>query len=301
MARFQSVRFPPAITKYRYLNSGTFVGRVGELKRMLQKPIIDSDDDQLYFQRAFITGRYDAVLDYEGYIFQCHEEKLDVKNGSVYNPLTGCFPCIYHANGGPEMKAKMEVIYRQVFPVIKYAQVETSHVIGNEMLLIDFMSPSQCDDWIKISENHGGFSPHPDDKFPSHDIHLKELGLWDEMEAHWRMVIAPICEKYWQPYAHYHLRKAFTMRYSMDTQRTLGRHTDASLVTGSVKLNDDYEGATLIFPRQNVTNRDIPVGKMILFPGQVTHGHYVDQLTRGTKYSATFWTARYNGDLLDPS
>jgi predicted 2-oxoglutarate/Fe(II)-dependent dioxygenase YbiX len=91
------------------------------------------------------------------------------------------------------------------------------------------------------------------------------------------------------------------MRYSMDTQRTLGHHTDASLVTGSVKLNDDYEGATLIFPRQNVTNRDIPVGKMILFPGQVTHGHYVDPLTSGTKYSATFWTARYNGDYLDPS
>lgn len=163
------------------------------------------------------------------------------------------------------------------------------------------MTPDQCDEWIKISEKHGGFSPHPDDKFPSHDIHLKELGLWDEMEAHWRMVVAPICEKYWVPYAHYHLRKAFSMRYSMDTQRTLGRHTDASLVTGSVKLNNDYQGATLIFPRQNVTNRDIPVGKMILFPGQVTHGHYVDPLVKGTKYSATFWTARYKGDLLDPS
>ena len=296
-----SIRFPPSPTKYRFLNSGTFIGRVGELRRMLEQPLADCDDDQLYIQKAFLTGRYDAVLDREGYIFQCHEEQLNVRDGNVYNPLTGCFPCVYHANGGPEMKAKMEAVYRQVFPVIKYAQADTCHVIGQEMILVDFMSPTQCDEWIKVSEAHGGFAPHPDDKFPSHDIHLKELGLWEEMEAHWRMVIAPICEKYWVPYAHYHLRKAFTMRYSMDTQRTLGRHTDASLVTGSVKLNDDYDGATLIFPRQNVTNRDIPVGKMILFPGQVTHGHYVDNLTRGTKYSATFWTARYKGDLLDPS
>ena len=66
----------------------------------------------------------------------------------------------------------------------------------------------------------------------------------------------------------------------------------------SVKLNDDYEGATLYWPRQDVSNADIPIGKMILFPGMVTHGHYVSPLTSGTKYSATFWTARYKGDYL---
>ena len=90
------------------------------------------------------------------------------------------------------------------------------------------------------------------------------------------------------------------MKYSEDTQKTLGLHNDASMVTGSVKLNDDYEGATLIYPRQEVTNKDIPIGKMILFPGQVTHGHYVDPLISGTKYSATFWSARFKGDILDP-
>lgn len=99
---------------------------------------------------------------------------------------------------------------------------------------------------------------------------------------------------------HYHLRKAFTMKYSTDTQRTLGLHTDAALVTGSMKLNDDYEGATLIFPRQGITNEDIPIGKLILFPGPLTHGHYVNELRSGTKYSFTTWTARNEGDLLNP-
>ena len=83
----------------------------------------------------------------------------------------------------------------------------------------------------------------------------------------------------------------------MDTQTSLNLHHDASLVTGSVKLNDDYKGATLIFPRQYTNNEDVPVGKCILFPGQVTHGHYCDELKEGTKYSLTMWTSRYEGDV----
>ena len=88
------------------------------------------------------------------------------------------------------------------------------------------------------------------------------------------------------------------MKYSSDTQLKLGLHTDSSQITGSVKLNDDYTGAVLHWPRQGVSNKDIPVGKMIVFPGMVTHGHYVDPLTSGTKYSATFWTARYKNEYL---
>ena len=87
-----SLLFPPAPTKYRFLNSGTFIGRVGEVKRMLEKPIADGQDDQLYLQEAFLTGQHDAVLDYEGYIFQCHETNTEIKNGNIYNPETLCFP-----------------------------------------------------------------------------------------------------------------------------------------------------------------------------------------------------------------
>jgi len=218
----------------------------------------------------------------------------------IYNPVTGCYSCIYHGNGGDEAKAKFDNLYNQMYPELKYAYVKTYEVIGNEMLLIQCFSEEDCQRWIDISEAHGGWNPHPDDKFPSHDIHLKELGLWEEWEDHWKRVVAPITDKYWQPSMHYHIRKAFTMKYSMDTQRTLGLHTDAALVTGSMKLNDDYEGATLIFPRQNVTNKDIPPGKMILFPGPLTHGHYVEPLKSGVKYSLTTWTARYQGDYLNP-
>ena len=296
----ESLAFPPTGTPYRYLNSGTFIGRAGEIKRIIGTQIPDHSDDQLYLQKAFLSGRFKAVLDTEGYIFQTHDDNLEIVDGEMYNPRTLCYPCVYHGNGGEDAKATLDRYFNQIYPPAIYAKTTDFEVIGQDMLLIDCFSESQCLEWIQRAEEHGGFEPHPDDRFPSHDIHLKLLGLWEEMEQHWKSVIAPICERYWVPYTHYHLRKAFVMKYAMDQQRTLGHHTDASLVTGSVKLNDDYEGATLIFPRQQVTNKDVPIGKMILFPGQVTHGHYVDPLTKGTKYSATFWTARYSGDYLDP-
>jgi predicted 2-oxoglutarate/Fe(II)-dependent dioxygenase YbiX len=96
----------------------------------------------------------------------------------------------------------------------------------------------------------------------------------------------------------YGMRDAFVMKYSMDTQRKLNLHNDASLVTGSVKLNDNFEGGDLLFPRQGISNKDIPPGKMILFPGMVTHGHECTELTKGTKYSLTMWSSRYPGDIL---
>ena len=294
-----SLAFPPTHTKYRYLNSGTWIGRVGEFKRMCEGQIQDHEDDQLFLQKAFLTGKYDAILDVEGYTFQTHEEEVVVKQGQIFNPVTSCFSCVYHGNGGGDAKRKFDALWSKFNAPSKYIKVTTHKVIGPEMILIDFMSPELCKEWIRISEEDGSWNPHPDDRFPSHDIHLKKLGLHDEILQHWNKVIAPICERYWRPYQHLDLRKAFTMKYSADTQKTLGLHTDASLVTGSVKLNDDYEGATLIFPRQGVTNRDIPIGKMLLFPGQVTHGHHVDPLVSGTKYSATFWTSRYNEDYLN--
>ena len=43
----------------------------------------------------------------------------------------------------------------------------------------------------------------------------------------------------------------------------LALHHDASLVTGSIKLNEAYEGGSLNFPRQGVTNDNTPIGHCI--------------------------------------
>jgi len=291
--------WPPSHTPYRYLCSGMFIGRVHALKSILSDQLVEHSSDQLYLQYQYLSGRFNAKLDKEQYIFVNHEPLAYMDEGRLYNPVTKCWGSIYHGNGGQEAKDKFDEMYTAAFPDRPFITTRDYKVIGNEMLLIDYKTPEQCEEWIRIAEEHGGFTPHPDDRFPSHDIHLKLLGLWEEAERHWQEVVAPIIDTYWAPMKHEHLRKAFVMKYSADTQKTLGLHTDSSQVTGSVKLNDDYEGAVLHWPRQKINNASIPVGKMILFPGMVTHGHYVDQLTAGTKYSATFWTARFKGEYLD--
>ena len=45
-------QFPESHTPYRYLNSGTFIAQVGELKKMFaSSTVADDGDDQLYYQK----------------------------------------------------------------------------------------------------------------------------------------------------------------------------------------------------------------------------------------------------------
>ena len=260
--------------------------------------ITNDADDQLYYQKLFISGEFDIKLDYEGYIFQTHEVNATKLNNQLYNPATGCCPCIYHGNGGDLTKTKFEKLYDRFFPQQEslFIPPKGFEILDDDILLVDFMTQEQCERMIEIADSHGGWGALSYDKFPAQEIRLKELGLWEELSNHWQEHIVPIIENYWKPMEMYGLRDAFVMRYSVDTQKDLPLHTDASLVTGSVKLNDDYEGADLVYPRQNFSNKDIPIGKCILFPGMVTHGHACQPLTKGVKYSFTIWSNRYPGD-----
>jgi len=57
-------------------------------------------------------------------------------------------------------------------------------------------------------------------------------------------------------------------------------HWDFSGLSMVGCLTDDYEGGKLIFPRQNVTYR-LEKGDVIVFPGGLTHPHYVEPVTKG--------------------
>ena len=293
---------------YKYLNSGLFIARVDELKRILAENIEDHEDDQLYYQKRFLSGEFDIRLDTECYVFVCYDPvvcnsqsssfNFDEKN-QIYNPRTECFGCMFHGNGGNEAKKHFGKLWDSFYgsPVV-YIPTHDYEILDKDMLLVDFLTPTICEKLIEISDKHGGWGSLSYDKFPAQEIRMKVLNLWDELEAHWKKYLYPIIEEYWRPMEMYGLRDAFVMRYAMDTQRKLNLHTDASLITGSVKLNDDYEGAELIFPRQGISNKDIPIGKCILFPGAVTHGHECTELKSGVKYSLTMWTSRYHGDVL---
>lgn len=294
----------PLSTIYRYLNSGAYIGKVGTLKEFLNEAVPNDSDDQLWMQKRFLSSDWQSTasanLDYEGYIFQCDDD-IEIINGQLSNGM--CCPCIYHGNGGDDAKVRFKNLADK-FGYVEEAEVLSPEYhkdleyeeVASEILVAEFMSEAQCQRYIEASERLGRWGELDGDKFPAQEIRLKELGLWDEISEQWADKLSKICERHWHPEAYLGLRDAFTMRYSMETQTELGLHTDASLFTGSVKLNDNYAGAELVFPRQEFTNKDVKVGQCILFPSMVTHGHKVLPLRGGKKYSLTMWTCRYEGD-----
>ncbi len=293
--------FPNLHEPYPYLNSGTYIGRVSALRDMMSfDSIEDDEDDQLFVQMAYLENIFDIKLDYEQYIFQTHEPDTKKLGNQLHNEKTGCCPCIYHGNGGADAEIVFNNLYEQFYPsqTPLFMQSETIEYLSKDMLVIDFMTQEQCERLIDIADKHGGWGSLSYDKFPAQEIRMKELGLWDELEKQWNEHVVPKVEQYWKPIQMYGLRDGFVMRYALDTQVSLNLHHDASLVTGSIKLNEDYVGAELIFPRQGISNTDIPVGKCILFPSQVTHGHECLPLLQGVKYSLTIWSCRYVNDKI---
>ena len=249
----------------------------------------------MYVQKQHLTGKYDIACDVEGYIFTCYEPQIEVRNGQLFNPVTGCYTCAYHGNGGEKQKVWMGKVYNQYYG-FNYIPTRKYEVLSPDILLIDFMSKDMCEDMISLAEKKT-FRVMEGDKVPSQDLRLKEFGQWEKLKKHWNQIVYEIVWEYWHPCHMWGLRDAFIIKYEMDKQRELRVHNDASLVTGSVKLNDDYTGGLLEFPRQKFNNKDIPVGKCLLFPGQVTHGHLSTKLESGTKYSLTIWSSRYEGDI----
>ena len=162
----------------------------------------------------------------------------------------------------------------------------------------DLLSPEQCAELIAVAEAHGGWQSMDGDDYPAQEIRLAELDLLGDIELLFRDHLTPVIEQHWRPARMHGVRDAFVTKYTLDTQTSLSLHTDASLVTASVKLNADYTGGVLNFPRQGCSNTEIAVGDCLLFPGQLTHGHESTPITAGTKYSLTIWSRRYAGDKV---
>ena len=293
-------QFPMTPSPYKYLNSGVYIGKVARLNHFFSEAVENEQDDQLWMQKRFLgSNGLNVKLDYEGYIFQCDDE-VSFDGQQISNGM--CCPCIYHGNGGDDAKARFNSLADK-FGYIQTA-IESPPVISldydevaKDILVVPFLSEEQCKNIIAKSEEVGGWGQMAGDKFPAQEIRADKLGIWPDLEAAWKNYLGKVAEKKWTPMEHIGLRDAFAMRYAMDTQTSLGFHTDASLVTGSVKLNEDYEGAELIFPHQDFSNINVPLGHCILFPSAVTHGHKVNPLKSGVKYSLTMWTSRYQGDV----
>lgn len=165
------------------------------------------------------------------------------------------------------------------------------HAIGPELYVTSFWTPQFCLAIIRAAEAVGAFEPQPDDPVPGHEVSLAVISprLFEHLQSDIGERLWPRLRQAW-PYIDYHgLRDAFVIRYAMDEQESLRIHHDVAQVSGSIKLNDDYVGADLEFPIQDVTNASLAVGSMLVWPSLVTHPHQTNQLIAGVKYALTIW------------
>ena len=166
-----------------------------------------------------------------------------------------------------------------------------ARMVAPEIITMPFWTPEFCATVIRAAKAAGGFTPQDDDPVPGHEISLAAIApnLFGSLQNDIGVRMWPAIKQWW-PWVDYHgLRDAFVIHYALGEQEELRMHHDVAQVSASIKLNDDYEGAELEFPRQEFTNVDVPVGDLVIWPSLVTHPHASRPLKSGEKFSLTIW------------
>ena len=165
------------------------------------------------------------------------------------------------------------------------------HEVAADMYAMSCWTPEFCAALIRAADLVGGYSSHDGDPIPGQEISLAAISpsLFETVQNDMGSRIWPQLQQHW-PLIDYHgINDAFIIRYEVGGQEELRIHHDVAQVSASVKLNNDYTGAELQFPRQNFSNAQAPVGSLIAWPSLVTHPHLSAPITSGVKYSLTIW------------
>jgi len=179
----------------------------------------------------------------------------------------------------------------QDFVVFNPAWVE----VAPDILCIEFWKPEFCKMIVQAADEINQYESNPNDPVPGQELRVNKISedLYISYCKHWKQIIQPILENFYMlPTEQWFLgwKVPFIIKYEMNKQRSLRPHMDGSLISGTVRLNDDYTGGELVFPRQNYKNTNVPVGSIMVWPSSIQHIHYSDTLQSGTKYSWVSWT-----------
>jgi hypothetical protein len=168
---------------------------------------------------------------------------------------------------------------------------ERVDIVGPDLLVVPCWTPQFCSTVVRAAEALGVFEAQPDDPVPGHEVSLAVISprLFEAAQDDFGVRLWPQLRSVW-PYVDYHgLRDAFVIRYAIGEQESLRVHHDVAQVSGSVKLDDDHDGAELHFPRQGLDIGAVPVGSLLAWPSLVTHPHEAAPLRRGVKHGLTIW------------
>jgi hypothetical protein len=163
----------------------------------------------------------------------------------------------------------------------------------NEMIITPFWKPNFCSWIIQKCKNVSSNLYSIDPEYKTQEISLDKLDLplFEDYMLHYKNEILPLVRKFWTIHdPDISMSKSpYIVKYGGNDDdsvaKNINTHCDSSLFTVYWKLNNDYDGGVLYFPRQKWDNRNVPVGHAIIWPSKLTHPHYTDNITRGEKYS----------------
>ncbi|HEX7097243.1 MAG TPA: hypothetical protein VF183_15260 [Acidimicrobiales bacterium] len=160
-----------------------------------------------------------------------------------------------------------------------------------DIVQVPFWTPELCATVIRLAEAAEAWDRDEDDPVPGAEVSLAALSprLFGHLGVHLRERVLPVLRQVWPELADTDLHDAFVIKYAAGPHAELRLHHDVAQISGTVRLNDGYEGGRLEFPRQGWDNRAVPIGNLVVWPSLVTHPHRSTPVTAGVKYGLTLW------------
>lgn len=93
--------------KYKYINSGGFIGKVSAIKELISEKLDDNFDDQLYIHIRYNDMKRLVKIDYTCEIFQTSsfsDLNIDYGKNRITNKIYNTRPCHLHGNGSINKK-----------------------------------------------------------------------------------------------------------------------------------------------------------------------------------------------------
>ena len=164
--------------------------------------------------------------------------------------------------------------------------------VSQDILHTKFLPEDICEAILASALQANTWQYNPRLVYHTDDIHFEEyLPEWyDIIKIGMQNAFEKAAEYWGIESAEVTIASMFAVRYTLEEKLDLKVHHDDSYITGSIKLNNRYSGGELFFPRHKFTNKNIEVGDLLLWPGQITHPHGSLPITEGEKYSITIWT-----------
>ena len=179
--------------------------------------------------------------------------------------------------------------------------ISPPRILADSIFAIPFLKEETCDYIISELEAIDSWTMDETDDYAAPEVdaweHLPTLvfNMSQHLNNNKSVLANRLTTLFMGKYSPIKIEKLFFIKYTPETQASLGLHFDRpSNITFTIPLNDNYEGGDLEIPQLGRTidyREDVEVGNMLIFPGgSPLHLHRATAVTQGIKYLMVIWT-----------